>query len=378
MNYKIVRYDSIYNDQICELEKENWGSNSNLIKSYFQWKYFENPYSDSPKLYLALLEGKVIAVRGVYETKWQLGESAESFIALCSSDLVIHPKHRNKGLHPELMNFMKNDLYDLGYRYLFNFSANPINLISTLAIGWKSIGRIKIMEKQFQRKEFSALISIKKLLKIIGINKVLRRGINKVLSHGEKGNPYIYDIIYKNTKSKVPSRIKIENHPRPEEMYSLVKKLIPKNKIILTRDVGFFSWRYKSPLSDYLFLYWYDNELKGYLVAQTRLYRGLNNFNIIELEAVNSVIKKELLRCLVILLEFSPITIWSNMLDDNCNKFLASIGFSETSSTKSLADYTPTVLVQTTGNSDAKIEFQGCDLLDINNWDLKMIYCDGY
>jgi hypothetical protein len=276
------------------------------------------------------------------------------------------------------MNFMKNDLYDLGYRYLFNFSANPTNLISSLAIGWKSIGRIKIMEKQVQRKEFSAFISIKKLLKKTGINKVLRRGINKILSHRRKGNPYIYNIIHKDSKSKVPSRIKIENHPRPEEMYSLVKKLIPKNKIILTRDVGFFSWRYKGPLSDYLFLYWYDNELKGYLVAQTRLYRGLNNFNIIELEAENSVIKKELLRYLVILLEFSPITIWSNMLDENCKKFLASIGFSETSSTKSLADYTPTVLVKTTGKSDAKIEFQGCDLLDINNWDLKMIYCDGY
>lgn len=149
MNYEMVKYDSIYNDQICTIEKELWSPDFNVNQSYLQWKYFENPYTELPKIYLALKDDKLVAVRGMCETKWQAGNSTESFIAPCAADLCILPEYRNKGLYTELMKFVINDLRDMGYEYIFNFSANPANLISSLAMGWKSIGRIKIMRKEF-------------------------------------------------------------------------------------------------------------------------------------------------------------------------------------------------------------------------------------
>jgi hypothetical protein len=371
MNHEIIRCDSNYNDQICELEKEIWSPDINVNKSYLQWKYFDNPYTTSPKIYMVLLEGKVLAVRGMYETKWQLGESADGFIALCAGDLVIHREYRNKGIYLELLNFIKNDLYELGYQYLFSFSAGPATLINSLAMGWKSIGRIRTMSKQsYPRPVIRKLIgerTLKKLIKNTTAAKVLKRLVNK----------FDYDEVFKYHK-KIPPHIRIEKNPIPDEMAALVRKLVRDNKLVLVRDEKFFKWRYKNPLSKYIFLYWYDKELKGYLVAQTPLYKDgyMDNFNIVEFEGVNSTIKIDLLKSLIYLLDSRSISVWSDMLNESCRKFLALNGFIKSRSSGSAAEYTPTILVMMTSGPVNNIEYRGTNLLDKNNWDLKMIYSD--
>lgn len=376
MNHEIIRYDSIYNDQICELEKEIWSPDLNVNRSYLRWKYFDNPYSTLPKIYIVLLEGKVVAVRGMYETKWRLGNSADGFTALCAGDTVIHPEYRNRGIYPELANFIKNDLCELGYRYLFNFSAGPATLINNLAIGWKSIGRIRTMSIESKpRTIIRKLMSehmINKLIKNTTAAKFLKRLVNKFGYNS-------YDKLFGYHK-KIHPHLRIEKYPITDEMAILAGKLARDNKLVLTRDEKFFRWRYSNPLSKYIFLYWYDKELKGYLTAQTPLYKldFMDKFNIIELEGVNSIIKMDLLKSMISLLDSRSISVWSNMLNENCRKFLALNGFRESSLTSSASEYTPTVLVTMTNGPANVIEYRGMNLLDMNNWDLKMMYSDAY
>jgi hypothetical protein len=376
MNHEIIRYDSIYNDQICELEKEIWSPDLNVNKSYLRWKYFDNPYTTLPKIYIVLLEGKVVAVRGMYETKWQFGNSADGFTALCAGDTVIHPEYRNKGIYPELANFIKNDLCELGYRYLFNFSAGPTTLINNLAIGWKSIGRIRTMSiESSPRTIIRKLMSehmINKLIKNTTAAKFLKRLINKF-----GYNSYNKLLRY---HKKMHTHLRIEKYPITDEMAILVGKLAGDNKLVLTRDEKFFKWRYSNPLSKYIFIYWYDKELKGYLTAQTPLYKlgFMDKFNIIELEGVNSIIKMDLLKSMISLLDSRSISVWSNMLNEDCRKFLALNGFIESSLTGSASEYTPTILVTMTNGPANVIEYRGMNLLDMNNWDLKMMYSDAY
>lgn len=372
-NYKIVRHDPLYDDQICELEKEIWSPDLTVNKSYLQWKYFDNPLTDSPKIYMALHEGKVIAVRGMYETRWQLGKSAESFIALCAGDLVIHREYRNRGLYTKLMNFVMNDLYGLGYRYLFSFSAGPPNLINSLATGWKSIGRIRTVHKEF----YPAPI-VKKLMSRNTIKKFITRIIPTKHPKTPARDFKIYEALKYN--KKIPPQIKIDKDPRSDEMTRLVRNLIADDKIVLTRDEKFYSWRYRNPLSNYIFLYWYDDVMKGYLVAQTPLYRygSMVNYNVVELEAADSAIKMELLKALSSLLGYRSISIWSNMLGEDVYRSLLSKGFKEQNPVKSVADFTQTVLVRTTGVPNEEIKFRGVNLIDMNSWDLKMIYSDAF
>jgi hypothetical protein len=174
------------------------------------------------------------------------------------------------------------------------------------------------------------------------------------------------------------AHIRIEENPIPDEMAELAGKLVKDDKLVLARDEKFFKWRYANPLSKYVFLYWYDKELKGYLTAQTPLYRNdsMRKFNITELEGANSTIKMDLLKSAISLLDTRSVSIWSNMLNQDCRSFLASHGFIESKSTGSAAEYTPTVLVTMTKGPSSEIEHRGTNLLDINNWDLKMIYSD--
>ena len=371
MSYDIVKYDPIYTDQICELEKEIWSPDPDVNKSYLQWKYIDNPYSDTPKVYLAVSEGRVIAARGMYDSKWQLGNVV--FTAPCAGDTVIHPDYRNNAVYRDLTNFLKNDLYELGHRYLFSFSAGPATLLHSLAIGWKSIGRIRMMSREphpgTALGKLTGERKIKKLMKNTMAANFLRRAVNKF------GRSKAL-----NYKKNIHAKIRIEENPIPDEMAELAGKLAKDDKLVLARDEKFFKWRYANPLSKYVFLYWYDKELKGYLTAQTPLYRNdsMRKFNITELEGANSTIKMDLLKSAVSLLDTRSVSIWSNMLNEDCRDFLASHGFIESKSTGSAAEYTPTVLVTMTKGPSSEIEHRGTNLLDINNWDLKMIYSDAF
>ncbi len=372
MFYEIVKYNPVYNDQVCNLEKANWGPDLSVNKSYLQWKYIENPYSDEPKLYLVLYEGKLVAVRGTYETIWQLGGSTEKFRALCMSDLAIQPEFRNKGTFPQLMNYVVKDLHDLGYRYLFNFSAGPINYIGSLAMGWKSIGTIKVLKNEKYRQP-----SIKNLIRnSAAIRFLMGTGstrLRKIAAGRQRTDAY-------RIPEKLPPQLTVGESPKPVEMTALVNKLSPGNKITLSRDEEFFKWRYKNPLSEYVFLYWHDPYLKGYLVAQTPLHtdNSRNNYNVLELEGENPEIKIVLLSYLIKLMGSRTITVWSNTLESFCIDYLISKGFSTASPASNVSIDSPHVIIKATYNSKGKIDYKGVDLLDINNWDLKMTYSDNY
>jgi hypothetical protein len=66
------------------------------------------------------------------------------------------------------------------------------------------------------------------------------------------------------------------------------------------------------------------------------------------------------------------------MLNEDCRMFLALNGFIESSLTGSASEYTPTVLVTMTNGPANVIEYRGMSLLDMNNWNLKMMYSDAF
>ncbi|MEQ9619074.1 MAG: GNAT family N-acetyltransferase [Deltaproteobacteria bacterium] len=371
MNYEFIRYDGSYDEKIYDFQKQHWSIDSDLNKSYFRWKYFENPFSESPKIYLVLSEGKLIAFRGMYDTEWQIGGSSDNFKALCASDLVIHPEYRNKGIYQELMRFVLRDLNERGYRYLLNFSANTVNYIGSLAMGWKSIGKITVLEKNLnKRRSFPAKVA----------GSLLRKaGISEFISRRAKPGIRTIEDIHKNTKA-LPHHILLDKNPKPEEMASLVSKLEPRKKITLIRKPDYFRWRYRNPFSGFLFLYWQEKELKGYLVAQTRLHRESHDrkFNIVEIEAINSSIKIELIKCLASILDLGRLSIWANMLEQSSLKALKSDGFEEERPRRSVADHLSTLLVINTERENDKVEFRDLNLANMKNWDLKMIYSDNY
>ena len=366
MDYEIINYDEKYDDEIYEFQKQLWTADFNLNKNYFRWKYIENPVSDSPKIYLVLSAGKLIAFRGMHDMHWQIGGTPNRFIALSSTDLHIHQDYRNKGIYTNLMNFVLRDLNEKGYRYIFNFSAGNVNYINSLAMGWKSIGRIKVLNKTYPRKELSTVTIAKKILRKIGVSEIIKKIIHI---------PKPMDRLSGESLTEPHPRIRVENKPKPKEMAALVKNLIPTNKITLNRDETYFRWRYNNPISKYIFLYLYDDNLKGYLVlGNQELFLGHDDtLNIFELEATTSSTKVELLNHLLKIMDYGKISVWERMLDQDSLDYLISQEFTDGNLRKSVKDHAQTILIKSL-DKDNRFEYQGLDLLDSHNWDLKMTY----
>ncbi len=373
MQYTITRYSENFEnhiDQIAELKATNWDLDVDLFRAYIKWNYIDRPNSNPPILYLARSEEGVIAMRGFYESKWRLGNSSKSFHSLSPADFLIKQQYRNTGLYSKMLNYTAQDLEDSDYPYFFNFNATPTNLIGCLSTGWKSIGRIKSIHKQIPLKDPLPVKYAKSILRKAGIYNSIRALGLKIFKL--KNNSDMLKIMHDRSAAGIHSRILVTDKPKPKEMARLINDLKPKNKIFLPKNESFFNWRYSNPLSKYLFLYCYDDSLKGYLIIQSHKEPSIGNFNIIDLEAVDASVQIELLNHLMMIMHPGSISVWESMLDINNLEYMKAKGFTEQISNKSVKDGFQTVLVKPLGGNSFK--YEDINLLNPESWDLKMLY----
>ncbi len=379
MEREILRFSDDFGDhidQIARLKAENWDLDFEVFRSYVKWNYLERLHTKPPVIYFVRAEEEIVAMRAVYETVWRLKDPSSRFSALCSADILILKEYRNKGIYRELESYVMDDLRKMGVEYLFSFNATPLNVMISLSSGWKSMGEIKIIKKQFETKGSTAIAFA---LKSAGpyVRKLLgKTGMSLILRRRGRDNSRRIDEIYHRPRTRLSSNIMLHNKPRPADMANLVNNTVPEDKITLLRDESFFHWRYNSPLSKYLFLYWYDNGLKGYLVLQSHLYsvEPGGSHNIFELEATGPSVRIELLDALMSLVDSGSISAWVSMLDRDSYDFLLSRGFKEDNSTKSVKEVPRTMMLRPLDGHDNKIEFRGLSLLEANSWDFKMLY----
>ncbi|MGH7799581.1 MAG: GNAT family N-acetyltransferase [Thermodesulfobacteriota bacterium] len=368
MKYEIVKYCSEFKSQIVELQTHLWSPNVSVNAAYLEWKYERNPYVDSPLIYVALCEGKVVGMRGMYGAKWQIGHPPQPFHALCAGDLVIAPEHQNRGLFTKIMRVALNDLAKLGYTYVFNLTSSPITRLGSLTMGWRSIGYLQTMRWKARHriiwpslKSYMSRLSFPSSAKkhrpfyFLDTNGVRRRG---------KTNPYV----------------SVEQIPRPEAMAELVERIGNDGRIQHVRDQEYFAWRFNNPLSLYRFLFWEDTMVEGYLVLQTGLYEDKVKVNIVDCEAANPRIRVELLKAAIHLGNFDVLTIWSATLSDEAKILLQDTGFNYSDKTESIARYRPTILVRPVRDEMLRTDWVlvNRQLLDLTNWDLRMIYSEGF
>jgi len=232
------------------------------------------------------------------------------------------------------------------------------------------------MKKQFLTNRSKAISAAKRLAGPRVIKLLKKAGLNSILKNGQTDYSQTDENAYKHTKTQLTSSISVENKPRPLEMSRLVADTLPIDKITLVRDESFFHWRYNNPLSKYRFFYWCDHEMKGYLVLQNHIYgvESIGSYNLFELEATTPQIKIELLKAMISIMKDGAISVWKNMLDQDSYEYLVSKGFREESIRESINTPARHMLIRPIGKHNDKIEFQGLNLLDENNWDFKMIY----
>ena len=387
--YEFEKYHPEIKQQILELQTYLWGHDLSLNAAYLAWKYEQNPYLKSLLIYAAMCAGKVVGMVGTYGAKWQVGAPRQPFICPCFGDAVIHPDHRNQGLFQKMMKFALDDLSSTDSKYVFDFSARPEIALVLMMHGWRSPGFFQTAHMtSVQGKMFRWLGNISKLSHFL---KPFSRRLRKYIGEPSPDHPGkwngTFDKLNKNeTRSKPDStsRITIDRLPRPKAMAKLVERIGDDGRIQHVKDERYFGWRFRNPLSRYHFVFWDNPQLEGYLVLQTPTQTDGTrvSFNIVDWEAANMQVLSGLLQAVIRWKTVSNLTLWSSTLSDGKIALLRRQGFDVVNKTGKIADdiQLPTVFARQVCPDASGTDWSLSDrsLLDLNNWNLRMIYSDNY
>ncbi|MGC2460121.1 MAG: GNAT family N-acetyltransferase [Steroidobacteraceae bacterium] len=374
-NYELVGYEPELKRQIIELQSHLWSPSAALNTAYFEWKYERNPYIDAPLIYLAMHDGSAVGMRGFFGTQWTVGLPAQRFIAPYADDLVIAPEHRNNGLIARIMAFAFEDLAKRNYHYAVSLSPGAMTFLSSIAAGWRSPGLLRPMRRRPWRVALRRAGDriVKPLPLLAGAYEAVVRpwiGARRLS---------LADIDAERVRrcTKDMPRIVFEDAPRCSAMAELVDS-VSASRIRHVRDAAYFDWRFRNPLSRYRFLFWANPRLEGYLVLQecTSAYAVNDVVNVVDWEATSAAVQAELLGAATRLITDRNLVIWSASLSRELTMLLDESGFKVEPAPRTVAQQRHTLLVRPVGAAGLNGDWllAGRRLLDLDSWDLRMLY----
>lgn len=338
MEYEYLPYRPEFRDGVLRLQRVLWSRNLNVNSEHLKWKYEENPYLPDVLIYVALYDGQVVGMRGIYGTKWEFGDPSNSQVIVCGGDTVVEPEHQSRGLFRRIDSAAIDGLVALGYEYVFNLSAAPVTFLRSLRAGWNALGPYNIYAWDGRKHQERRSAPKRDYPNVTGTREV-----------------------------------------RAAEMASLAGKNGPNGKIRHVKDRQYYEWRFQNPLSRFGFLYWDEGgELQGYLVIQTPRLRKTRFINIVDWEVARPEIYDELINNAVDRWHSNLVTTWTSTLAPSQMSLLRSLGFEYWDETHGVKKYEPGLLIKAVG-SDAPAEewsIGGTKLLDMSNWDLRMLFSD--
>ena len=371
LDYQIVRYEPPLKPAVLELQTNLWSSSLALNGAYFDWKYQRNPYLKEPLIYLALSGGRPVGMRGFFGTRWEGGMVTSGITLLYADDMVIAPDHRGKGLMSSIMNSAFRDLSTGNFSHALNLSAGLVTLRSSLSMGWQSAGWAHPIRRRSWPATLQRCLSIveKRRARMPNQMRAALAGARNKLH--DLGADRIGRFLRNNPD------VSLERAPRCGEMADLVARIGPTERIRHVRDGEYYGWRFQNPLSHYRFLFWGRGRLEGYLVLQeyTSDLVDRERLNIVDWEGSNPAILLSLLRAACVVAHDRPLWIWVATLPAEVISMLKRRGFRTVEAPPSEPS-PPAVLVRPLREDqcDGRWRFGHQSLLDLANWDLRMLY----
>jgi GNAT superfamily N-acetyltransferase len=360
MAYDVVAYAPELDPQIAQLQTHLWSDNAARNAAYLRWKYTDNPYLDEVLIRLALHEGRVVAMRGVFGALWEVGDPATRHLLPYADDFVVAPAHRNSGVASRVMKAVLDDAARRDFPFAVSLSAGSVTFVNSLATGWRSAG-------SYQPLWHSATAGpvqrrLRNLLRRTRLDAMWRtpppRGpFERLDRHARRG----------------AGRVSLSRDPRPREMAELIGRLPWDGRIRHVRDAGYLAWRFRNPLREYRFLFWDEGGLQGYLVLSDHPDR--QSVNIADWEAADERIRAGLLQAALGWGRFARLHAWTVGASAATLMLLRDHGFAAGQSAGVRARSSG-LLVYRLGDtrSGERWTLGGRDMLRIADWDLRILY----
>ena len=368
MAYEVIPYAPEFEPQIVRLQTHLWSSDPAHNAAYFRWKYADNPFLEQIVLQLTLFEGRVVAMHGMVGAMWQVGDKATRHLLPHTDDLVVAPEHRHRGVASQIMRANLRGASLRGFPFVVSLSASPATFIIALAAGWRSVGSYESVWRNTRSRT-----GLNPLRDRVGRTRWYRR-LDEILHPLHPGGPFAH---LDRKAGRVSERVSLSREPRPEEMAELVAGLPWDGRLRHLRTSDYFAWRFRNPLHEYRFLFWENGGLRGYLVLQRYLSDRLDQgcVNIVDWEASDEEIQTGLLEAALRWGRFPRIQTWTVGTREPVWTLLRHHGFEapEPSGAQTLGNG---LLVHRLDDllSNERWMLGGRDLLNIADWDLRMLY----
>ena len=350
--YEIRLYRSEFFPQVVELLKYLLGNDHYNNKSYFKWKYDDNPNTEYPLGIMALYKGKVVGFRGYFATRFQIKGKNDKIISLCPGDTCVHPDHRRKGLSVAMGNRASEE-YSGKYPFFLNLSSTKISLP----------GYLRMRFLPLSSKTYLTRCSIAGLVKFLFNAKKRFNQIAPKIPFGT-----FDDII-------------VSQHPRPKEMHALIAgQEFRADKIALYQDEEILRWRYANKHNKYIFLYRIKNAvITGYVVIQV----SPNNRRgyIVDYAQGDEISIENILKFIIKARFFDVLSIYHFSLTDSIKHKVQDLGFKKVGLfrviERRVKGELPLLIRPVKHNySDNDFFVEGLDLRKIENWHIKGICSD--
>lgn len=201
---------------------------------WFDWKYADNPFLDRVPVTVAEADGEVVGAKPTFALRYSTpgGES----IALQSSDVMVHPDHRRRGLFSRMIRLLLDRYGDRDEVSLFFLFPNEMTLAGSLKAGWEVVEsvptyyRIQNPGNYFDFDGDDAL------------GRAATRGAN-LAAEGYLG---VRDLL-----ADRPSDVTVRRRDEvPVELFADLSAPVA-DRLHAVRDETFFAWRFRNPRWEY-------------------------------------------------------------------------------------------------------------------------------
>lgn len=335
--HQIRTYTPDDRTQVAALFNRLWSNDVQQNEAYLVWRYEQNPYiRDS--LAVAEADGRIVAVRGGYGMKWRIGGATE--LIPCLGDTIVDRQHEGRQLVQKLSRHLFAELAEKGARYVVNQSPGKLVEKISLRTGWQRVGfrsLTKYLDPDSETQDFGTLDS------------------RTPVSNG-------------------PGALRIEVSPGlPDGIADVLRERKTHPPVGHCVDAEYLRWRFMNPFSEYRWICAYHrDDLAGFLLlARNAIARMKNRFRILDLWGADSTTQATLLRHTLETGDIPNLLLWWNRFPRQVTEVLMTHGFKAAS--RELRN--PTVLIRAIGDT-TEFTANGTNLLDIRNWDARMIHSD--
>jgi len=374
MSLELIRFRPEFRQDAARLLTAFWPDPAESA-ALFTWLMEENPYTETPLAYLALLDGKVAAMRGFYGARWEVPGSGETVDMPCGTMFATDPAVRGQGLGKFVVEGALADLARQGYPYVLSFSAEAVTYRIQERQGWQTVqsyrpvtrdtGRLRL--RRSLGRSFPFLRQVAQFVRRHSAPRAVPVSAPAVATFAtlDGGTP---DTVAGGT-------LRVTQSPDGAYMAEVAEAAAEPGLIRHVRTAEHFRWRYRAPDMEYRFLHWSQGTDRGFLVLEARR-RVAGPVRIVDWDVTDDSVLKHLIGAAADFGGFSGLSVWRAGFPAGLAGFLAERGFAELVRTTDMPGYRPGMMVKSlTGvPAEAPWEVLRRSITDPGNWSLRQSY----